>query len=40
MKRRDFLRWTGAAGAVVVVGRYFQGTSYASPFGETPGSTC
>jgi len=37
MKRRDFLRWSGAAGAAVVVGRYFHGTSYAAPFGEAPG---
>lgn len=36
MKRRDFLRWSAAAGAAVVVGRYFHGTSYASPFGEPP----
>lgn len=36
MKRRSFLRGFAAAGAVVAVGRYFQGTSYAEPFGEPP----
>ena len=36
MKRRDFLRWSAAAGTAVVVGRYFHGTSHASPFGEPP----
>ena len=36
MHRRTFLRWSGAAGAAVVVGRWFRGTSWAAPFGEAP----
>jgi hypothetical protein len=38
MLRRTFLRAAGAAGAAVVVGRWFHGTSYAEPFGEFPAS--
>ena len=36
MDRRRFLRWTGALGTTVVVGRYFAGRGYAAPFGEAP----
>ncbi|MBK9037446.1 MAG: DUF1501 domain-containing protein [Myxococcales bacterium] len=36
MQRRNFLRGSAALGAAVVVGRYFQGTSWAAPFGEAP----
>jgi len=38
MQRRTFLRGAGAAGAAVVVGRWFRGTSWADPFGEPPPS--
>ncbi len=38
MQRRTFLRATGAAGAAVVVGSWFRGTSWAEPFGEAPAS--
>lgn len=38
MQRRTFLRGAGVASAVVVVGRWFRGTSYAEPFGEFPAS--
>ncbi|HUQ03910.1 MAG TPA: DUF1501 domain-containing protein [Kofleriaceae bacterium] len=38
MQRRTFLRAAGAASAAVVAGRWFQGTSWAEPFGEAPPS--
>ncbi len=36
MQRRTFLRAAGAAGATLVIGRYFAGRGHAAPFGDPP----